>query len=219
MRIYPWKKAGRSQLANCEAQEAGAVNPMKQLEACGQSGWLDYLRHSLIESGEWRALIERHGLKRVTSNHSIFENAIRETDDNEGRYICHRVVRRFNPWRRVYATSPKGRIRRVDRGCDLEDEYQRCTRESGRVAGTGPWSAAVVLLRGFGRIGVFASGDVGAIRGLTKLLRLRTKKSLDRLIARFGEQRGYLYFCALGSSLLAKGLIHAAPPPSICRSC
>jgi 3-methyladenine DNA glycosylase/8-oxoguanine DNA glycosylase len=92
-----------------------------------------------------------------------------------------------------------------------EDALQRLAE----LPGIGPWSAAVVLLRGFGRIDVFPPGDVGATRGLTKLLRLRTRKSLDRLIARFGEQRGYLYFCALGGSLLAKGLIHAAPPQSL----
>jgi transaldolase/glucose-6-phosphate isomerase len=57
------------------------MNPLKQLEACGQSVWLDYLKHSLIESGELRTLIEHDGLKGVTSNPSIFEKAIGETDE------------------------------------------------------------------------------------------------------------------------------------------
>jgi transaldolase/glucose-6-phosphate isomerase len=57
------------------------VNKLKQLEACGQSPWLDYLKRSLIEKGELRALIERDGLKGVTSNPSIFEKAIGETDE------------------------------------------------------------------------------------------------------------------------------------------
>jgi transaldolase / glucose-6-phosphate isomerase len=57
------------------------VNKLKQLEACGQSPWLDYLKHSLIEKGELRTLIERDGLKGVTSNPSIFEKAIGETDE------------------------------------------------------------------------------------------------------------------------------------------
>src|SRR6185312_7467804 len=81
IRIYAWKDAGRSQRANCEAQEAVGMNPLKQLETCGQSVWLDYLKHSLIESGELRTLIERDGLKGVTSNPSIFEKAIGETDE------------------------------------------------------------------------------------------------------------------------------------------
>ena len=60
------------------------MNKLKQLEVCGQSPWLDYLKRSLIESGELRALIERDGLKGVTSNPSIFEKAIGETDDYAG---------------------------------------------------------------------------------------------------------------------------------------
>ena len=57
------------------------MNPLKELEACGQSPWLDYLKRSLIEKGELLALIERDGLKGVTSNPSIFEKAIGESDE------------------------------------------------------------------------------------------------------------------------------------------
>ena len=57
------------------------MNKLKQLEACGQSLWLDYLKRSLMEKGELRALIERDGLKGVTSNPSIFEKAIGESDE------------------------------------------------------------------------------------------------------------------------------------------
>ena len=57
------------------------MNPLKQLEACGQSPWLDYLKRGLIERGGLRALIERDGLKGVTSNPSIFEHAIAESDE------------------------------------------------------------------------------------------------------------------------------------------
>jgi len=60
------------------------VNKLKQLETCGQSPWLDYLKRSLIEKGELRTLIERDGLKGVTSNPSIFEKAIGETDEYAG---------------------------------------------------------------------------------------------------------------------------------------
>ena len=57
------------------------MNPLKQLEACGQSPWLDYLKRSLVEKGELGSLIARDGLKGVTSNPSIFEKAIGETDE------------------------------------------------------------------------------------------------------------------------------------------
>jgi len=79
------------------------------------------------------------------------------------------------------------------------------------LPGIGPWSASLVLLRGFGRLDVFPPGDVGAARDLGSLLRLSNPASLDGVIERFGDCRGYLYFCALGGALLAKGLIHPAP--------
>jgi transaldolase/glucose-6-phosphate isomerase len=57
------------------------MSKLKQLEMCGQSLWLDYLKRSLIGSGELLALIEGDGLKGVTTNPSIFEKAIGETDE------------------------------------------------------------------------------------------------------------------------------------------
>jgi 3-methyladenine DNA glycosylase/8-oxoguanine DNA glycosylase len=80
------------------------------------------------------------------------------------------------------------------------------------LSGIGPWSAAVVLLRGLRRLDVFPPGDVGAQRALAALTGDAAGAPLARLIAHFADHRGYLYFYALGASLLAKGLIHAAPP-------
>jgi DNA-3-methyladenine glycosylase II len=79
------------------------------------------------------------------------------------------------------------------------------------LPGIGPWSAALVLLRGFGRLEVFPPGDSGAAKGLNALLSLRAPTALGGVVERFGDYRGYLYFCGLGAGLLAKGLIHAAP--------
>ncbi len=80
------------------------------------------------------------------------------------------------------------------------------------LPGLGPWSASVVLLRGLGRLDVFPPGDVGATRGLRKLMHLGPRASLSRRVERFGGYRGYLYFYSLGSGLLGKGLIHTACP-------
>jgi DNA-3-methyladenine glycosylase II len=79
-----------------------------------------------------------------------------------------------------------------------------------QLPGIGPWSASVVLLRGFGRIDVFPPGDVGAVRALTRLLHLDATEKLADVVERFGDYRGYLYFFGLGESLLRKGLIHSA---------
>ena len=54
-------------------------NPLKKLEALGQSIWLDYIRCDLITSGQLRHLIEIDGLTGMTSNPSIFEKAIAES--------------------------------------------------------------------------------------------------------------------------------------------
>jgi 3-methyladenine DNA glycosylase/8-oxoguanine DNA glycosylase len=85
------------------------------------------------------------------------------------------------------------------------------------LPGIGAWSASLVLLRGLGRLDVFPPGDVGALRGLSGLMELRPGESLRRTMEGFGDRRGYLYFFALGGSLLAKGLIHAAPPSTSAR--
>ena len=55
-------------------------NPLKQLAILGQSIWLDYIRRDLIASGELRRLIEEDGLRGMTSNPSIFEKAIAESN-------------------------------------------------------------------------------------------------------------------------------------------
>ena len=57
------------------------MNPMKELEACGQSPWLDDLHKTLMSSGELAGLIEKDGLKGLTSNPSIFEKAIGSTHE------------------------------------------------------------------------------------------------------------------------------------------
>jgi len=60
---------------------AARTNPLKALQECGQSVWLDYIRRSLITSGELQRLIEEDGLSGVTSNPAIFEKAIVSSDD------------------------------------------------------------------------------------------------------------------------------------------
>ena len=80
-----------------------------------------------------------------------------------------------------------------------------------QLPGIGAWSAALVLLRGFGRLDVFPEADAGVERSLTTLMRLRSRTSLGRVAARFGECRGYLYYYGLASRLLSAGLIHPAP--------
>jgi len=55
---------------------SGPVHPASALALLGQSLWLDYIHRDLLDSGELRRLIEQDGIRGVTSNPTIFEQAI-----------------------------------------------------------------------------------------------------------------------------------------------
>lgn len=73
------------------------------------------------------------------------------------------------------------------------------------IRGIGPWSAAVMLLRGLGRLDVFPLRDSGVARSLTHV----GGTDLDAVLATLGPTRGMLYFHLL------LGRLHAGPaqPP------
>jgi transaldolase / glucose-6-phosphate isomerase len=56
-------------------------NPLKALIRFGQSVWLDYIRRSLITTGQLARLIREDGLRGMTSNPAIFEKAIAGSTD------------------------------------------------------------------------------------------------------------------------------------------
>ncbi|MGL5804357.1 MAG: transaldolase [Xenococcaceae cyanobacterium] len=51
-------------------------NPILEIGNYGQSIWMDYLNRTAIESGEMKNKIETRGIRGLTSNPSIFEQAI-----------------------------------------------------------------------------------------------------------------------------------------------
>lgn len=58
-----------------------SANPLVGVQRLGQSIWLDHLSRRLITSGELQRLIERDGLRGVTSNPKIFADAITGSTD------------------------------------------------------------------------------------------------------------------------------------------
>lgn len=56
-------------------------NPLHRLHELGQSVWLDYIRREILENGELERMIREYDLRGVTSNPSIFEQAIGQSDD------------------------------------------------------------------------------------------------------------------------------------------
>ena len=57
------------------------ANPLRELGTLGQSIWLDYIRRDLIVSGKLRRLIQEDGVRGMTSNPSIFAEAIEGSCD------------------------------------------------------------------------------------------------------------------------------------------
>ena len=63
------------------------MNPIKKLTSLGQSIWYDNIQRKLLENGELAAMIERGEIRGVTSNPSIFQNAIAKTNDYDDALV------------------------------------------------------------------------------------------------------------------------------------
>jgi DNA-3-methyladenine glycosylase II len=70
--------------------------------------------------------------------------------------------------------------------------------------GIGPWTAAVIALRGFGRLDVFPMNDSGVARSLRDLSGDADVNG-EAILATLGPQRGMLYYHLLLGRLAARG--------------
>lgn len=61
------------------------MNPLVELHAWGQSFWYDNMRRKFLHDGTIANLIARDGLRGITSNPSIFEKAIGNSDDYDAQ--------------------------------------------------------------------------------------------------------------------------------------
>ena len=57
------------------------MNTSVQLHQAGQSVWYDNIQRSLLKNGELAGMIQRGEIRGVTSNPSIFMNAIAKSND------------------------------------------------------------------------------------------------------------------------------------------
>lgn len=57
------------------------MNPLSELQLYGQSFWYDNIRRRYLQDGTLQRLIDEDGLRGMTSNPSIFENAIGNSAD------------------------------------------------------------------------------------------------------------------------------------------
>jgi transaldolase/glucose-6-phosphate isomerase len=69
------------------------TNPLKELSRFGVSVWLDYISPELLESGELARLIREDGVSGLTSNPTIFANALSSSKDYDEavRRLCART--------------------------------------------------------------------------------------------------------------------------------
>jgi len=73
------------------------------------------------------------------------------------------------------------------------------------IKGIGPWTAAVILLRGLGRLDVFPENDSGVARSVAAFTNERV--DVASALALLGAERGMLYYHLLLARLEARGEI------------
>jgi DNA-3-methyladenine glycosylase II len=107
------------------------------------------------------------------------------------------------------ATALRGCAKWIAEGKIREDELESLPDDEAalrlrRLPGIGPWSAQLILLRGFGRLGNFPAGDSGALRGLREVFASTSDPdtAAGEALARLGAWRGCLYFMLLGRKIL-----------------
>jgi DNA-3-methyladenine glycosylase II len=76
------------------------------------------------------------------------------------------------------------------------------------IKGIGPWTAAVILLRGLGRLDVFPGHDSSVAANL--LLVTGKRMEPGPVVETLGSQRGMLYFCLLLARLERRGEVGRA---------
>jgi len=108
-----------------------AKNASFQLQEAGQSPWLDTISRELIRSGRLAALVRDAGVLGVTSNPTIFHQAISHKEGGYGREI-QRLCRRGATTRDIYDAVTMADIRDACRV--LTPVYDRSEAEHGYVS-------------------------------------------------------------------------------------
>jgi len=102
-------------------------NPLRELQKYGQSFWLDNINRPLITSGELKKLVETDGLRGVTSNPTIFEKAITESDAYDEEF--EQAVKESDSFA-VAAVTAALTTSDIKQGCDILrpvfDESEGC---------------------------------------------------------------------------------------------
>jgi transaldolase len=107
------------------------ANPLVRLIEFGQSFWLDNIRRGFTRSGQLRRMVDEDGLRGVTSNPTIFEKAIAESDDYDAG-IKQLVAQGDVTASAVYDAIT---VQDIQEACDVfADLYARADRGDGFVS-------------------------------------------------------------------------------------
>ena len=93
-----------------------STNPLIELHKHGQSFWLDNINRPLVTSGELKRLVEEDGLRGVTSNPTIFEKAITESDAYDDEFS--QVVKQGGEFSAATVTTALT-TSDIKQGCDI----------------------------------------------------------------------------------------------------
>ncbi len=105
-------------------------NPLLALQELGQSVWLDYISRHALDSGEVQSLIEHDGLRGMTANPTIFDQAISSGHDYDAS--LERLVREGKQPIGIYEGLAVEDIRHA---CDLfRPVYESTDRADGFVS-------------------------------------------------------------------------------------
>ncbi len=105
-------------------------NPLRRLQAFGQSVWLDFLSRPLIRSGQLQRGIDEDGLSGLTSNPAIFEKAFSSSDDYDEE--IGQLARKGLSAKEIYETLAVGDVQQA---CDLlRPVYDRTRGYDGYVS-------------------------------------------------------------------------------------
>lgn len=103
------------------------MNKLLELIGCGQSYWLDNLTRAKILNGELDRRVREDGLRGVTTNPSIFNKAISNSDDYDNQLID--LYKQGKPVHEVYEELA---IKDVQSACDI---LRKVYDESGGIDG------------------------------------------------------------------------------------
>lgn len=106
------------------------VNRLVDIQQYGQSIWYDNIRRGLITSGELKKMLDDDGLLGITSNPTIFKNAISGSTDYDD--IIKTLVKREKGVDEIYETLA---VEDIQMACDLlRPVYDRTKGRDGFVS-------------------------------------------------------------------------------------